>query len=130
MDLQEWGTPNEDLFPTRRNTQLRVFVSPYPDEEARATDALSIPWINMAAYLFPPFCLLPTAECLGQTVRDCRIVHLNRPLVADSCMVSRSGRISNCTTTSSPLPNGPVDITQGTDSTPQTPNTQPSRMDS
>ena len=36
--------PQADIFATRDNSQLPVFVSPCPDEEAAATDALSTDW--------------------------------------------------------------------------------------
>ena len=53
-----WGTPSLDLFATRHNTQLQMFVSPIPDPQAVAVDALSIQWQGLWAYAFPPPALL------------------------------------------------------------------------
>lgn len=49
-----------DLFATRLTKQLPLFVSPFPDREAYAADALSIPWkFQGIPYAFPPAKLLP-----------------------------------------------------------------------
>ena len=55
---RRWDTPHLDLFATRFNNQLPLFVSPIPDETAQAVDALSIPWDGLLAYAFPPLALL------------------------------------------------------------------------
>ena len=54
-----WGTPQIDLFATRLNHLLPLFVSPVPDHRACAVDAISLEWKNLFAYAFPPFKLLP-----------------------------------------------------------------------
>ena len=55
-----WGTPQVDLFATRDNKQLDVFVSPCPDSTAWSMDALSQDWnVWESVYLFPPWALLP-----------------------------------------------------------------------
>ena len=54
-----WGRPHIDLFATRDNRKIDTFVSPFPDEWAWATDAMSISWKGMWAYAFPPIPLLP-----------------------------------------------------------------------
>ena len=44
-----------DLFATKLNYQLPTYVSPCPDEEAAAVDALSTPWNRWNhLYIFPP----------------------------------------------------------------------------
>ena len=48
-----------DLFATRLNRKLPVFVSPVADPEAWDTDALSISWEDMNVYAFPPYKILP-----------------------------------------------------------------------
>lgn len=53
------GTPSLDPFATRWNKPLEIFVSSFPDHLALDIDALSIPWFNLYAYLFPPAALLP-----------------------------------------------------------------------
>ena len=54
-----WESPQVDLFATRLNTKLPLYVSPIPDPQAWAVDALNIPWENLVAYAFPPTALLP-----------------------------------------------------------------------
>ena len=49
-----WDTPHVDLFATRFNHQLPVYVSPVPDPQAWAVDALSMSWEGLWAYIFPP----------------------------------------------------------------------------
>lgn len=56
---QRWGKPHVDLFATRYNKKLPTFVSPVPDPEAFAVDALSTDWRGMYAYAFPPTVLVP-----------------------------------------------------------------------
>lgn len=54
MVFHKWGTPNLDLFATRHNNQLPVYVSPCPDPLAWEVDALSLSWEGMFAYAYPP----------------------------------------------------------------------------
>ena len=54
-----WESPQVDLFATRVTTKLPLYVSPIPDPQAWAVDALNIPWENLVAYTFPPTALLP-----------------------------------------------------------------------
>ena len=53
-----WFRPLVDLFATRFNHRLPVYVSPVPDPAAWAIDALSVPWSGLQAYAFPPFPLM------------------------------------------------------------------------
>ena len=53
------GTPMVDLFATRENNQLPLFVSPCPDSLAAATDAFDCDWEDWGSlYLFPPIQVL------------------------------------------------------------------------
>ena len=52
-----------DLFATRFNTKLPQFVSPVPDPQAWAVDALSLSWEDLDPYAFPP------AAILGKVVK-------------------------------------------------------------
>ena len=54
-----WESPMVDLFATRLNHQLPVYVSPVPDPRAMAIDALAISWEGLVAYAYPPPALLP-----------------------------------------------------------------------
>ena len=53
-----WHRFQIDLFATRFNNKLPLFVSPVPDPLASAVDALSLPWVDLVAYAFPPTAVL------------------------------------------------------------------------
>ena len=53
-----WHHPQIDLFATRFNNKLPLFVSPVPDPMATAVDALSLSWENLDAYAFLPTAIL------------------------------------------------------------------------
>ncbi|KAL8584420.1 hypothetical protein ACOMHN_032040 [Nucella lapillus] len=61
-----WFKPQVDLFATRFNHRLPLYVSPVLDPTAWAIDALSIPWSNLLGYAFPPF------PILGKVLRKAR----------------------------------------------------------
>ena len=62
------GPLSIDLFADRMNTQLRNYVSWFPDPFAQATDAFQIPWSNLNGYCFPPFLLI--CRCLAKMRKD------------------------------------------------------------
>ena len=53
-----WMTPHVDLFATRYNYRLPLYVSPVPDPLVFAVDAFSISWSILLSYAFPPFPVL------------------------------------------------------------------------
>ena len=55
---QKWGKLHIDLFATRDNNKILMFVSPFPNERAWAVDTLAITWSGMWAYAFPLFLLI------------------------------------------------------------------------
>ncbi len=57
--LSRWGAPWVDLFATRLNSKLPLYVSPAPDPGAWAVDALSLSWNHLDGYAFPPFIMVP-----------------------------------------------------------------------
>ena len=57
-DYMQPVAPQIDLFATRFNNKLPLFVSPVPDSLATAVDALSLPWEDLDAYAFPPTAIL------------------------------------------------------------------------
>ena len=57
--FQMWEIPHVDLFATRLNHQIQIFVSPFPDELALTVDALSISWKGVIGYAYPPIVLIP-----------------------------------------------------------------------
>ncbi len=52
---QVWGKPYLDLMATSLNNQLPVYVSPFPDPQAFAVDAMSLSWEGLDGYIFPPW---------------------------------------------------------------------------
>ena len=63
-----WDTPNLDLFATRLNNRLPVFVSPMADPLAVDVYAMSMSWKGMYAYAFPPFVML--GRVLEKVLKD------------------------------------------------------------
>ena len=49
-----WGAPTTDLFANKFNSQLPRYMSPCPDENAVAIDALVAHWPREVLYCFPP----------------------------------------------------------------------------
>ena len=66
--VQRFGKPDIDLFASRINTQLPVYVSWKPDPSAWAIDAFSLDWGNLNFYAFPPFNLI--SKCLQKIRSD------------------------------------------------------------
>ena len=58
--FQMLNYPNVDLFATRFNHKLPLYVSPVPDNHALAVDALSMNFNLLHAYAFPPTILIPS----------------------------------------------------------------------
>ena len=57
--FQMLNFPNVDLFATRFNHKLPLYVSLVQDNKALAIDALSMDWNHLHAYAFPPYILIP-----------------------------------------------------------------------
>ena len=53
-----FGMPEIDLFASKLNTQLKRYVSWYPDRKAVAIDAFTRFWGNEFVYVFSPFSLI------------------------------------------------------------------------
>ena len=54
----KWFTPHVDLFATRVNHKVPLYVSPVPDQNAWDIHALNINWSCLTAYAYPPMALL------------------------------------------------------------------------
>ena len=67
-----WHQPQVDLFATRFNNKLPQFVSPVPDPQAWAVDALSLSWEDLDPYAFPP------AAIFGKVVEKLQDYPCNR----------------------------------------------------
>ena len=63
---------SSELVATRFNNKLPQFVSPVPDPQAWAVDALSLSWENLDPYAFQP------AAILGKVVKKLQDYHCNR----------------------------------------------------
>ena len=68
-----WQSPQVDLFATSLNTKLPLYISPIPDPQAWAVDALNIPWENQVVYTFLPTALLPKVVQKLQS-QMCRLI--------------------------------------------------------
>jgi len=66
-----------DLFASAWNHQLPVFYAWNPQPGAAGTDAFSVNWMGLDAYLFPPFGLIP--RCLSKVRREGATVTLLSP---------------------------------------------------
>ena len=58
--------PEADLFASRLNSQLSVFVLYHPDPEATHINVFSISWQDRPFYAFPPFAVI--GKVLHETV--------------------------------------------------------------
>ena len=83
-----WDKPNLDLFATRLNNILPVFVSPMADPLALDVDAMSMSWRGMYAYAFPPFVML--GRVLEKVLKDhpCEMI-LVAPKWPNQCWYAR-----------------------------------------
>ena len=71
-NMQPVAQTQVDLFATRYNNKLPQFVSPVPDPQAWAVDALSLSWEGLDPYAFPP------AAILGKVVEKLQHYPCNR----------------------------------------------------
>ena len=85
-----WETPHVDLFATRWNNKLPVFISPVPDSKALAVDALTYPWTGLVGYAFPPFAIVPQVlrkisqeQCIIYLIAPCWPRQAHFPLLLD-----------------------------------------------
>ena len=65
---QKWFTPHVDLFATRLNHKLKLYVFPVSDQHAWDIDALNISWSVLTGYAYPPMALL---HKVIQKIRQC-----------------------------------------------------------
>ena len=63
-----FGLPNIDLFASRLNAKLPIYVAWTPDPGAFAIDAFSIQWNNCFFYAFPPFSCI--ARCITKILQE------------------------------------------------------------
>jgi hypothetical protein len=58
MIWEVWEKPTVDLFATRFNNKMSLFISPIPDPLAIGVDSLSMSWKGMRGYAYPPPAIL------------------------------------------------------------------------
>ena len=58
-----FGKPEIDLFASRLNTKVQVYVAWKPDPHAFAIDAFTLKWSKFFFYAFPPF------SCVGKVIQ-------------------------------------------------------------
>ena len=97
-----WHQPQVDLFVIRFN-KLVQFVSPVPDPQAWAVDALSLPWEDLDPYAFPPAAILSKVVEKLQGY-PCRRIILIAP--GRSNMPNRSAIAEK-------LENSPINVSKG-----------------
>ena len=60
--------PNLDLFASRLNAKVPLFVSWHPEPGCHSVDAFNLCWTSYQCYAFPPFCLI--GRVLSKLQRD------------------------------------------------------------
>ena len=73
MICQHWGTPMIDMFATRYNNKLPLYISPVPDANATDIDALNISWEGLDGYVYCPVALIQKVIQKMNTYR-CRMI--------------------------------------------------------
>ena len=59
MICQIWHRPMVDMFAAKMNNKVPLYVSPVPDPNAMAVDALNISWEALDSYAYCPIALIP-----------------------------------------------------------------------
>jgi len=72
--FSRWGKPLVDLCATSLNTKCPLYISPVPDPQALATDALSVDFQGLEAYVYPPQQILPRILQKYQLVENCKLL--------------------------------------------------------
>ncbi len=55
---QVWDKPLVDMFATKDNCKMSLYVSPIPDSQAVGVDALAMDWKGQHMYMYPPTAIL------------------------------------------------------------------------
>ena len=69
--------PQIDLFATKWNKKLPLYISPVPDPQALHTDALSVDWNNYIAYAYPPPAIM--SQVLNKIEQSQCLIYLVAP---------------------------------------------------
>ena len=86
----KFGNPLVNLFATRHNHRLPLYVSPMYDPAVWAVDALSFDWDQLDAYAYPP--THSDGPNIGENQGEC-VSHIpDCPLVAQEILVQQSSQ--------------------------------------
>ena len=102
----KWFTPHVDLFATRLNHKVPLYMSPVPDQNAWDIDALNINWSGLTAYAYPPRALLHRViQKVGH--------HHNSPRLArDTLVLGPSAALNRDPTSASSVKNSSQTVPQ------------------
>ena len=124
--FQMLNFPNVDLFATRFNHRLPLYVSPVQDYKALAIDALSMDWNHLHAYAFPPFILIPAVLEKNPTTSVQNSSHSS--VLATATVVLRTSSSISVSSDSSATNSKTTDSIQRKICTSKPPNSRPSRL--
>ena len=90
---QKWFTPHVDLFATRLNHKVPLYLSPVPDQHAWDIDALNINWSGLTAYAYPSHGSPSQGDPKNQAMQLPH--HSNNPRLARDALVLGSSAARN-----------------------------------
>ena len=106
-DLSKWFTPHVNLFATRLNHKVPLYVSQILDQNAWDIDALNINWLGLTAYACSPMSLLHRVIQKNQAMQ--LPYHCNSPRLArDALVLGPSAVINRDPTSVSSVKNSPT----------------------
>ena len=107
----KWFTPHVDLFATRLNHKVPLYVCPVPDQNAWDIDALNINWSGLIAYAYHPTALLYRVIQKNQAVQSPN--HCNNPrLPRDALVLGPSAALNRDPTSTSSVKNSSQTVPQ------------------
>ena len=107
----KWFTPHVDLFVTRLNHKVPLYMSPVPDQNAWDIDALNINWSGLTTYAYPPTALLHRVIQKNQAIQlpD----HCKSPrLVRDALVLGPSAALNRDPTSATSVKNSSQTVPQ------------------
>ena len=106
----KWFFPHVDLFATRLNHKVPLYISPVPDHNSWDIDALNINWSGLSAYAYPPLALLHRViQSKAIQLHD----HCNSPRLArDALVLGPSAAFSRDPTSATSVTNSSQTVPQ------------------
>ena len=106
----KWFTLHVDLFATRLNHKVPVYVSPVPDQNAWDIDALNINWSGLPAYAYPPTALHRVIQKIRQS--SCLIIVIAPGLARDALVLGPSAALNRHPTSTTSVKNSSQTVPQ------------------